>query len=220
MLAARARHRRRIPFVHHNYPCLGMCCCDTSLAHRAPQPTDPTRHIRGDSVNPGADALASVSLPPLSTHLTRTLTHSTITLGALNVGGVKITPIRLCHLLAGFRPLPHALSLQEFQPSALSSLRDHDRVAMYWGYHLLHSSPSTKACVALLVHTSIAPHKPVRKTIIDGRPISTSLQLHNDPSMLPVTVASFYGPHTPRERLPCEQHPDRLARWCPIISSD
>ena len=197
-----------------------VCAAVTRCSPTGPaQPTDPTRHIRGDSVNPGADALASVSLLPFSTHLTRTLTHSTLTFGALNVGGVEITPNRLCHLLAGFNPLPHTLSLQEFRPSALSSLRDHERVAMYWGYHLLQSSPST-AGVALLVHTSIAPHKPAMKTIIAGRLISTSLHLHNDPSMPPITVASFYGPHTSKERLPCEEHLDRLARECAIILGD
>ena len=109
------------------------------------------------------------------------LTHSTLTFGALNVGGVEITSNRLCHLLPAFHPLPHTLSLQEFRPSDLSSLRDDERPAMYWGYYLLQSSPSTKAYVALLVHTSIAPHKPAIKTIIDGRLISSSLHLHNDP---------------------------------------
>ena len=184
------------------------------------RPVDSTRHIRDDSVNPGSDAPTSMSPPPTTTHLTRTLTNPTLTFGALNVGGVEITPNRLCHLLAGFHPLPHTLSLQDFRPSASSSLRDHERVAMYWGYHLLHSSPSRKAGVALLVHTSIAPHRHTMKTIIDGRLVTTSLQLHNDPSMPPVTVASFYGPHTSRERSSCEKHLDRLARECAIILGD
>ena len=58
------------------------------------------------------------------------------------------------------------------------------------------------------------------KTIIDGRLTSTSLHLHNDPSMPPVTVASFYGPHTPRERFSYERHLDHLARDRAIILSD
>ena len=77
------------------------------------RPTDPTRHIRGDSIDPEFDAPTSVNQPPASTNFTRTLTHPRLTFGALNINGFEITPNRLCHLLAGFHPLPHTLSLQD-----------------------------------------------------------------------------------------------------------
>ena len=80
--------------------------------------------------------------------------------------------------------------------------------------------PFQKGWRPLLVHASIAPHKPTMKTISDGRLISTSLHLHKDPSMPPITAASFSGPHTPRERSSCERHVDHLARECAIILGD
>ena len=48
---------------------------------------------------------------------------------------------------------------------------------MYLGYSLLQGSQSTKAGVALLVHTSIAMHKPATKSIIDGPLIPTSEEI-------------------------------------------
>ena len=38
--------------------------------------------------------------------------------------------------------------------------------------------------------------------------------------MPPITVASFYGPHTSKKRLPCEKHLDCLAPECAIILGD
>ena len=116
--------------------------------------------------------------------------------------------------------MPHTISLSEFRPSTGSHLQDHARVARYWGYHLLSSSPDTKAGVALLVHTSISPNKPSLRIHIPGRLISCRLSLHMDPLLPRVTVASFYSPHTSRERLPCEKHLDPLTRECAILLGD
>ena len=79
---------------------------------------------------------------------------------SLNVGGPDITPNRFCHLLSGFQPLPHTICIQEFKPWATAHIRDFECVALHWGFHLLHSSPSSKNGVAILVHTSISPKPP------------------------------------------------------------
>ena len=113
--------------------------------------------------------------PPDPTSSARPQTYPTLTYSSLNVGGVEITRNRLCHLLGGYQQLPHTISLQEYRPSSLSTTRDHERVARYWGYHLLISSPSSKEGVALLIHTSIAPTAPVMKVHIPGRLISAQL---------------------------------------------
>ena len=79
---------------------------------------------------------------------------------SLNVGGPEITPNRLCHLLNGFTTAPHTISLQEFKPTTKHHIKEYERVAMFWKYHLLYSAPTTKNGVALLVHTSISPAPP------------------------------------------------------------
>ena len=134
------------------------------------------------------------AVPPDPTHA-RTPTYDTLTFSALNVGGVEITPNRFCHLLAGYTRLPHTISLTEFRPSTASHLWDHERVACNWGYNLLASSPGTRAGVALLIHTSIAPAKLRQRTHIPGGLVSCRLLLHTDPLMPHVTVASYYA-HT------------------------
>ena len=58
---------------------------------------------------------------------------------SLNVGGPDITPNRFCHLLSGFQPPPHTICLQEFKPSPTAHIRDFERVALHWGFNLLHN---------------------------------------------------------------------------------
>ena len=147
-------------------------------------------------------------------------THDTLNYSSLNVGGVEITPNRLCHLLGGYGTFPHVLSLHEYRPCSLSTNSDHERVALYWGYHMLLSSPSSKMGVALLIHTSISPGKSTPTVHLPGRLISTKVALHTDPLMPPVTVCSFYGPHTARKRLQCEQVLAPLLQKCSIILGD
>ena len=93
-------------------------------------------------------------------------------------------------------------------------------MARYWGYHLLASSPDTRAGVALLIHTFIAPAKSRQRTHIPGRLVSCRLPLHTDPLMPDVTVASYYGPHTAKERITCEGHLDPLLKECFIVLQD
>ena len=161
----------------------------------------------------------SPAVPPDPTNAC-TPTYDTLTFSALNVGGVEITPNRFCHLLAGYTRLPHTISLSEFRPSTASHLRDHEWVARYWGYHLLASSPDTRAGVALLIHTSIAPAKPRQRTHIPGTLVACRLPLHTGPPMPHVTVASYYGPHTAKERVTCERHLDPLLKECSIVLGD
>ena len=97
-------------------------------------------------------------MAPQKFHVARTgdvLTHA-----SYNLGGPETTPNRLCHALAAFDPLPHTISLQEFKPASSYHVRDFQRVALHWGFHLLHSSPTTKNSVALLIHSSISPEAP------------------------------------------------------------
>ena len=128
----------------------------------------------GDTTS--ANVSGNSALPPM-THAARTQTYNTLTFGSLNVGAVEIIPNRFCHLLSGFKALPYCLSLQELGPSSTSSLRDHEEVAMFLGYHLLVSVPSKKEGVALLIHTSISPHRPAMREHIAGRLISASIPL-------------------------------------------
>ena len=125
--------------------------CSISKQH---QGVPPCTSLNG-CFSPGSDDPSSMHQPLGTPHTphARTLTYDTLTFGSLNVGGVEVTPNRLCHILSGFTPLPHTLSLHEFRPSSTSTLRDHERVAMYWGYHLHASSPTSKEGVALLIHT-------------------------------------------------------------------
>ena len=188
---------------------------------RQRQGVPPCNSLNG-CFSPGSDDPSSMHQPldtPHSPHA-RTLTYDTLTFGSLNVGGVEVTPNRLCHILSGFTPLPHTLSLQEFRPSSTSTLRDHERVAMYWGYHLHASSPTSKEGVALLIHTSIAPAPPPIRVHIPGRLISASISLHSDPSMPSLSIASYYGPHTAAARLLCEKALAGLSQECAVILGD
>ena len=182
----------------------------------------PPCNSQNGCLSPSSGDPSSMHQPTGTPHTphARTHTYDTLTFGSLNVGGVEVTPNRLCHILSGFKPLPHTLSLQEFRPSSTSSLRDHERVAMYWGYHLLASSPSSKEGVALLIHTSIAPAPPAIRVHIPGRLISASISLHSDPSMPSLSIASFYGPHTAAARLPCEKALTGLSQERAIILGD
>ena len=160
----------------------------TSQASSREHHSDQTTQSSADLAMPGVS-------PP-----TRTLTYDTLSFASFNVGGVEIMPNRLCHILTGFSTLPHTLSLQEFRPSALSHITDYCTVARFSGYHLVSSSPSSKDGVALLVHTSIAPTCPKPTVHILGKLISVQLSLHHSPLSPHVRVASFYGPHTIRDK--------------------
>ena len=157
------------------------------------------------SVPPPADPSHSQS-PPVASRLT----YDSLSFGTLNVGGTEITPNRLCHLLSGFRPLPHALALQEYRPCSTSHPTDHERVARFWGYHMVISAPTSMDDVALLVHTSISPQKPLPTVHIPEILISVELSLHTDPSVPAVRVASFYGPHRIKDKHTCEPVLDPL----------
>ena len=176
-----------------------------------------------NAVPPQADSVTDTfenrprQLAPQSFKIARTggvLFHATY-----NVGGHEITPHRLCHVLAAFDPLPH-ISLQEFQPASSYHVRDFEGVALNWGFHLLHSSPSTKNGVALLVHSSISPKVPPLKVHIPGTLISTELRLHPNPLVPPIHVASFYRPHTIKEKRLCEPILDRLLQGSYLIMGD
>ena len=139
---------------------------------------------------------------------------------SLNVGGPDITPNRFCNLLSGFQPLPHTICIQEFKPSASAHIRDFERVALHWGFHLLHSSPSSKDGVAILVHTSISPKPPPLHIDIPGTLVSVELHLHPNPLVPPMRLASFYGPHTLKEKRVCQPHLDTLLRDSYLIMGD
>ena len=139
---------------------------------------------------------------------------------SLNVVGREITPNRLCHLLKGFTGAPHTISLQEFKPTTKHHIKKYEQVATFWKYHLLYSAPTTKNGVALLVHTSISP-APLTLTVhIPGTLISTQLQLHPNPLMPPLRIASYYDPHSIREKRECEPVLDSLLREACIILGD
>ena len=75
-----------------------------------------SREHHSDQTTQSSADLAMPDVPPP----TRTLIYYTLSFASLNVGGVEITPNRLCHILTGLSHLPQTLSLQEFRPSALS----------------------------------------------------------------------------------------------------
>ena len=129
-----------------------------------------------------------------------------------NLGGPEITPNRLCHALDAFDPLPDTISLQEFKPVSSYHVCYFERVGLNWGFHLLHSSPTTQNGVALLIHSSISPKAPPLKVHIPGTLISTEVRLQPWPLVPPVHVASFYGPHTIKEKRLCEPILDRLVQ--------
>ena len=139
---------------------------------------------------------------------------------SLNVGRPDITPNCFCLLLSGFQPLAHTMCLQEFKPSPTAHIRDFERVALHWGFHLLHSSPSSKKGVAILVHTSISPKPPPLYVHIPGVLVSVELHLHPNPLMPPMHLASFYGPHTLKEKLLCKPYLDAMIRDSYLIMGD
>ena len=195
-----------------------LVCAITKLLDIKHPPPAPDKN--GTTCPAPFEAHPPPPLPPPDPHTLVKQTYPTLTFAQLNVGGVEITPNRLCHILSGFLPQPHTISLQEFRPSSTSHIRQHQRVAKYWGYHLLHSTPSRKEGVALLVHTSISPVQPHIHVHIPGRFISTTLPLHENPLMPPVRVASFYGPHTLKEKHTTEPHLEKCLRECAIILGD
>ena len=184
-----------------------------------PEPATSQASSRENHSDQTTQSSADLAIPGVSPP-TRTLTYDTLSFASLNVGGVEITPNRLCHILTGFSCLPHTLSLQEFHPSALSHITDHCRVARFWGYHLVSSSPSSKDGVALLVHTSIAPTCPKPTVHIPGKLISVQLSLHHSPLSPHVRVASFYGPHTIRDKHAVEPVLDTLLKDNCILLGD
>ena len=99
------------------------------------------------SLGDAPDNAAAPSVPPpadpshgQSPRVASRLSYDSLSFGTLNVGGTEKTPNRLCHLLSGFRPLPHALALQEYRPCSTSYPTDHERVARFWGYHMVISA--------------------------------------------------------------------------------
>ena len=139
---------------------------------------------------------------------------------SLNVGGPEITPKRLCHLLNGFTTAPHTIGLQDFKPTTKHHIKEYERVAIFLKYHLLYGAPTTKNGVALLVHTSISPAPRTLTVHIPGTLISTQLQLHPNPLMPPLRIASYYGPDSIREQRECEPVLDSLLREACIILDD
>ena len=93
-------------------------------------------------------------------------------------------------------------------------------MAMFWKYHQLYSAPTTHNGVALLVHTSISPAPPTLTVHIPGTLISSQLKPHPNPLMPPQMIASYYGPHSIRERRECEPVLDSLLREACIILGD
>ena len=200
-------------------PAASSCMVPHRVPHASPPPSasvtsDPPRantvtHTAGSNPRPMA---------PQNLYVARTgdvLTHA-----SYNPGGQEITPNRLCHALAAFDPLSHTISLQEFKPASSYHVRDVERVALHWGFHLLHSSTTTKNGVALLIHSSISPKAPPLKVHIPGTLISTELRLHPDPLVPPIHVASFYGPHTRKEKRLCKRILDRLLQDSYLVIGD
>ena len=200
-------------------PDASSCMVPHQVSHASPPPpasvtSDPAR---ADTVPPTAGSNPP-PMAPQNFHVARTgdvLTHA-----SYNLGGPEISPHTLCHALAAFDPLPHTISLQEFKPASSYHVRDFKRVALHWGFHLLHSSPTTKNGVALLIHSSISPKAPPLKVHIPGTLISTELRLHPDPLVPPLHVASFYGPHTLKEKHLCEPILDRLLEDSYLVMGD
>ena len=200
-------------------PDASSCMVPHQVSHASPPPparvtSDPTR---ADTVTPTAGSNPR-PMAPQNFHVARTgdvLIHA-----SYNLGGPEITPNRLCHALAAFDPLPHTISLQEFKPAASYHVRDFERVALHWGFHLLHSSRTKKNGFALLIHSSISPKAPPLKVHIPGTLISTELRLHPDPLVPPIHVASFYGPHTIKEKRLCEPILDRLLQDSYLVMGD
>ena len=91
---------------------------------------------------------------------------------------------------------------------------------MFWKYHLLSSSPKSKNGVALLIHTSVSPSQPALTVHVPGILISTQLHLHPDPLIPPLRIASYYGPHSIKDKRLCEPALGSLLREACIILGD
>ena len=132
-----------------------------STERHAPRETTATHahrslhHVTSPQVDKRANTplTSDATTPPL---FRAPPTGDSLAHASLNVGGPEITPNRLCHLLNGFTTAPHTISLQEFKPTTKHHIKEYERVAMFWKYHLLYSAFTTKNGVALLVHTSIS----------------------------------------------------------------
>ena len=182
-------------------------------AHRSPHHVTPPQ-VDERAITPNT---SDATTPPL---FRAPSTGGSLAHESLNVGGPDITPNRLCHLLNGFTTAPHTISLQEFKPTTKHHIKEYERVAMFPKYHLLYSAPTTKNGVALLVHTSISPTPRTLTVHIPGTLISTQLQLHPNPLMPPLRIASYYGPHSIREKRECEPVLNSLLREACIILGD
>ena len=172
-------------------PDASSCMVPHQVSHASPPPP---ASVTSDP--PGADTVTPAAgsnprpMAPQNFHVART--GDVLTQALYNLGGPQITLNTLCHALAAFDPLPVTISLQEFKPASSYHVRDFDRVALHSGFHLLHSSPTTKNGFASLIHSSISPKAPPLKIHIPSTLISTELHLHPDPQ--PFTLPSSTDP--------------------------
>ena len=200
-------------------PDASSCMVLHQVSHASPPPpasvtSDPPM---ADTVTPSAGSNPR-PMTLQNFHVARTgdvLNHA-----SYNLGGPETTPNILCHALAAFDPLPNTISLGEFKPASSYHVRDFARVALHWGFHLLHSSPTAQNGFALLIHCSISPKASPLKVNIPSTLISTELRLHPDPLVPPIHVASFYGPHTIKEERLCEPILDGLLQDSYLVMGD
>ena len=75
---------------------------------------------------------------------------------------------------------------------------------------MLISAQTSRDGLALLIHTSISPLKPLPTVRIPGVLVSVELSLHTDPSVLAARVASFYSLHRIRDKHTCRPVLDPL----------
>ena len=71
-----------------------------------------------------------------------------------------------------------------------------------------------------MIHTSLTHKCPAHTVHIPGSLISVPPSLHHEPLTRPVRVASFYGPHTMRQKGPCELALDQLLCENSLIMGD
>ena len=190
---------------------LYLVCAITKLLDIKHPPPAPDKN--GTTCPAPFEAHPPPPLPPPDPNTLVKQTYPTLTFAQLNVGGMEITPNRLCHILSGFLPQPHTISLQEFRPSSTSHIRQHQRVAKYWGYHLLHSTPSRKEGVALLVHTSGLVPYAVHERVPSANAYRLVLIPHSTcvVQMVPQTGTALQHARTLDGKLPdelkyCEKH--------------
>ena len=161
--------------------------------------------LRADRHNTAPPTPAQTAIPPQPPETGHVVsrTGSALMHASLSVGGPDINPNRFCHLLSGFQPLRHTIWLQEFKPSPTAHIRDFEQVAPHWGFHLLHSSPSSKNGGAILVYTSISPKRPPPSTSTSQEYFSL-LNYICDPIhwCCPCTLPHFMAP-TPSKRNVC-----------------